>query len=87
MCFRIHRSFGAFGIVDVVWEIQDIVNFEMLSPGGDFIDTNGTATFNENEVFRTFYVAARSDGAPEEDKHFNIRIVKVIGKELVVVVR
>ena len=65
------RETGAFGEVDVYWEITN--------PSADIAPTSGSLTFTENQRVASFEVSAQPDDEPEAAETYTVELQSVNG--------
>ena len=65
------REAGAFGRVDIYWEITN--------PSTDIAPTSGMLTFTENQRVASFEVSAQPDEVPEAAESYTVQLQSVIG--------
>lgn len=63
------REAGAFGAVNVYWEITN--------PSADIWPTRGTVSFTENQRSASFEVLAQPDDDPEPAETYNVELQNV----------
>lgn len=81
MC-RIWRDKGAFGEVDVYWEIIDPISNTMPPENSEFEKSNGTVYFDEGVYQQTLRILPRSDSAPEKQRQYVVKLADVEGKSM-----
>lgn len=69
--FTVIREGGAFGDVDVYWEI--------INPTLDIAPTNGMLTFTEDQRVASFEVSAQPDDDPEDTETYTVQLQRVNG--------
>lgn len=65
------REAGAFGRVEVYWEV--------LNPSDDISDTSGRLTFLEEQRTATLVLTAQPDDIPEPAEIYNVELRSVSG--------
>ena len=76
--YRINRSKGTFTNVTLNWEILSSSRL-LVTDGSEFIKTRGTLLFREGISSEILSLLVRSDGIPELNESFYVRIVNVTG--------
>lgn len=74
---RVLRHRGHFGNVSLTWQLFD--NDSALTPGEEFYETYGTLCFIDGEGSKPITLHAISDGIPEFNEFYVLKLVNVSG--------
>lgn len=77
---RIWRDRGAFGEVEVSWEVIDAITNTMPPDNSEFEKSNDTVYFDEGTYQQTLRILPRSDSAPEKQRKYIVKLTDVEGK-------
>ncbi|XP_051498511.1 adhesion G-protein coupled receptor V1 [Apus apus] len=75
--FLVLRRRGHFGNVSLTWQLFD--NDSALRPGEEFYETYGTVFFVDGEGSKPITLHAISDGIPEFNEFYTLKLVNVSG--------
>ena len=79
--FRVQRSRGTFGNVTVNWEILSNGR-TALQDNGEFVQARGGLVFRQGSTSEVLSVTVRSDGVPELNETFYVRLINATGRHL-----
>ncbi|KAM9822621.1 adhesion G-protein coupled receptor V1 isoform 2-T2 [Syngnathus typhle] len=77
--FYVSRARGHFGNVTVFWHLYANDSITPLLESQEFTDTSGSITFTTGEDFKAIVLEAISDGLPEFNESFVLRLVNISG--------
>ncbi|MBN3308256.1 GPR98 protein, partial [Amia calva] len=75
--FYIKRDRGLFGTVEVYWQLFG--NDTALEPGQEFTNTSGAVIFKTGEQAKPITLQAMSDGVPEFNEVYDLRLINISG--------